>query len=142
MNVSKVGVDLIKQFEGCKLRAYRDAVSVLTCGWGSTGPDIRDDTVWTQEQADKRLMTHLELVEGCLARNVKVPLNQNQFDALACWVYNLGCGNFMRSTLLRKLNEGDYAAVPDQIRRWTRAGTQVLAGLTRRREAEAALFQA
>ena len=142
MNVSKVGVDLIKQFEGCKLRAYRDAVSVLTCGWGSTGPDIRDDTVWTQEQADKRLMTHLELVEGCLDRNVTVPLNQNQFDALACWIYNLGCGNFQASTLLKKLNAGDYAAVPDQIRRWNRAGTNVLAGLTKRREAEAALFQA
>lgn len=142
MNISKVGVDLIKQYEGCKLRAYRDAVSVLTCGWGSTGPDIRDDTVWTQEQADKRLMDHLELVDGCIGRNVNVPLTQNQYDSLASWVYNLGCGNFMRSTLLKKLNEGDYAAVPDQIRRWTRAGTQVLSGLVKRREAEAELFGA
>ena len=122
------------------MRAYRDAVSVLTCGWGSTGPDIRDDTVWTQEQADKRLIDHLELVDGCIQRNVTVPLNQNQHDALASWIYNLGCGNFMRSTLLRKLNEGDYASVPDQMRRWNRAGTNVLAGLVKRREAEAVLF--
>ena len=142
MNVSKVGVDLIKRFEGCKLIAYQDSVSVWTCGWGSTGPDIHIGTMWTQEQADKRLMDHLELVEGCIERSVKVPLNQNQFDALACWIYNLGCGNFQASTLLKKLNAGDYAAVPDQIRRWNRAGTNVLAGLTKRREAEAALFQA
>ena len=140
MHVSENCVKLIQRFEGCKLDAYQDAVSVWTCGWGSTGPDIHHGTKFTQEQADKRLRDHLELVEGCLSRNVTVPLNQNQIDALACWIYNLGCGNFMNSTLLKKLNTGDYAAVPDQIKRWNRAGTQVLPGLVTRRAAEAELF--
>lgn len=140
MNISDKGVAFIKRYEGCRLTAYQDSVSVWTCGWGSTGPDIRMGTTWTQEQADKRLLDHLELVQGCLDRNVTVPLNQNQTDALASWIYNFGCGNFMGSTLLRKLNAGDYDAVPEQIRRWNRGGTQVLAGLVTRRAAEARLF--
>ena len=140
MHVSGTGINLIKRFEGCKLDAYQDAVSVWTCGWGSTGPDIHHGTKFTQEQADKRLLSHLELVEGCISRNVTVPLTQNQYDALACWIYNLGCGNFMNSTLLKKLNAGDYDAVSAQIKRWNRAGTNVLPGLVKRREAEAMLF--
>ena len=142
IHVSETCVKLIQRFEGCRLEAYQDSVSVWTVGWGSTGPDICQGTRFTQEQADKRLRTHLELVEGCLTRNVKVPLTQNQADALGSFIYNLGCGNFMASTLLKKLNAGDYEAVPDQIKRWNRAGTQVLAGLVTRRAAEAELFAA
>ena len=73
---------------------------------------------------------------------VKVPLTQNQFDALVSWTFNLGSGNLQESTMLRKLNYGDYESVPDEMRRWNKAGGEVLEGLTRRREAEALLFAA
>ena len=72
---------------------------------------------------------------------VTVPLSQNQFDALVSWVYNLGNGNLTSSTMLKVLNSGDYAGVPAQIKRWNKAGGKVLEGLTRRRQAEADMFE-
>ena len=82
----------------------------------------------------------MEEYEGYINRAVKVELNQNQFDAMVSWVYNLGNGNLGASTLLKVLNMGDYAGVPAQMLRWNKAGGKVLEGLTRRRQAEADLF--
>ena len=79
--------------------------------------------------------------EGYINDQVNVVLEQNQFDALVSWVYNLGPSNLSSSTMLKVLNEGKYNDVPAQIKRWIKAGGKVLEGLTRRREAEALLFQ-
>ena len=96
----------------------------------------------TQEQAEEMLRDEMAEYEGYVNRLVTVELNQNQFDAMVSWVYNLGGGNLASSTLLKVLNAGDYDGVPAQMMRWNKAGGKVLEGLTRRRQAEADLFVA
>ena len=122
MNISEEGISLIKNYEGCKLEAYQDSVGVWTIGFGHI-KDVKDGDKINQDDM------------------VKVPLDQCQFDALVCWVYNLGPTNLKESTLLRILNEGDYGGVPEQIKRWNKAGGVILGGLVKRREAEANLFE-
>lgn len=134
------GIDLIKFFEGCKLKAYQDAVGVWTVGVGHTGPDVcRGETV-THEEADALLHGDLLEAEEAVSRLVKVPINQNEFDALVSFTFNLGEGNLKSSTLLRLLNQMRYQEAADQFPRWNKAGGVVLAGLTKRREAERRLF--
>ena len=95
----------------------------------------------TQEEADKLLMEDVAKFEGSVTRAVKVPLSQNQYDAIVSWTFNLGPSNLSSSTMLRVLNEGKYDEVPSQIRRWNKAGGKTLQGLIRRRDAEALLFE-
>lgn len=140
MHISEEGIRLIKHFEGCELEAYQCAAGVWTCGWGST-KGVKQGDVWTQEKADFLLEEELEVYCGYVKDAVKVPLNQCQLDSLTSWVYNLGNGSLKSSTLLKVLNSGDYEGVPEQILRWNKANGQVLEGLTRRRRAEALLFQ-
>ena len=96
--------------------------------------------VITETQAHEMLVEELDEYESYINDLVTVGLNQNQFDAMVSWVYNLGGGNLRASTLLKVLNSGNYAGVPEQIMRWNKAGGKVLEGLTRRRQAEADLF--
>jgi GH24 family phage-related lysozyme (muramidase) len=96
----------------------------------------------TQEEAENMLRDEMAEYEGYVNNLVTVELNQNQFDAMVSWVYNLGGGNLGASTLLKVLNAGDFAGVPAQMLRWNKAGGKVLEGLTRRRQAEADLFVA
>lgn len=141
MQISDEGLDLIKHFEGCELEAYKDAVGVWTIGYGHT-KGVEEGDKWTQEKADFMLFRELEEeYEDYVNNYVHVPLNQQQFDALCSWVYNLGPSNLKSSTLLKKLNNEEYDQVPKQIKRWNKAGGKVLAGLVRRREAEALLFE-
>jgi len=140
MNISVEGLSLIKKFEGCELEAYEDAVGVPTIAYGRTKNVNMGDTC-TQEQAEEWLQEEMNEYEGYINDQVNVVLEQNQFDALVSWVYNLGPSNLSSSTMLKVLNEGKYNEVPAQIRRWNKAGGKVLEGLTRRREAEALLFQ-
>ena len=141
MQISDEGLDLIKHFEGCELEAYQDAVGVWTIGYGHT-KGVEEGDKWTQEKADFMLFRELEEeYEDYVNNYVHVPLNQQQFDALCSWVYNLGPANLKSSTLLKKLNNEEYDQVPKQIKRWNKAGGKVLAGLVRRREAEALLFE-
>ena len=91
---------------------------------------------------NKMLVEELKEYENYVNTLVTCDLNQNQFDAMVSWVYNLGGGNLKASTLLKVLNSGDYAGVPEQMLRWNKAGGKVLEGLTRRRQAEADLFGA
>jgi lysozyme len=140
MNISEEGKSLIKKFEGCKLEAYLDAVNVPTIAYGRT-KNVKMGDVCTQEQAEAWLDEELHEYEGYVKDQVNVNLEQYQFDALVSWVYNLGPTNLSKSTLLKVLNDGKYNDVPAQIRRWNKAGGNVLKGLTRRREAEALLFQ-
>ena len=144
MQTSDKGIALIKQFEGCKLTAYQDSVGVWTIGYGWTQPvdgkPIRAGMTIKQETAERLLKTGLVSYERDVSRLVKVSLTQGQFDALVSFTYNLGARSLSTSTLLRKLNAGDYAGAADQFLRWNKAGGKVLNGLTRRREAERALF--
>ncbi|HBE6752504.1 TPA: lysozyme [Escherichia coli] len=144
MQTSEKGIALIKQFEGCKLTAYQDSVGVWTIGYGWTQPvdgkPIRAGMTIKQETAERLLKTGLVSYESDVSRLVKVGLTQGQFDALVSFTYNLGARSLSSSTLLRKLNAGDYAGAADEFLRWNKAGGKVLNGLTRRREAERALF--
>ena len=139
MKISKNGLDLIKHFEGCELEAYKCPAGVWTIGYGHIKTAVEGMTI-TQHQADEMLIEEMNEYEGYINNSVRVDLTQNQFDAMVSWVYNLGSGNLNASTLLKVLNSGDYAGVPEQILRWNKAGGRVLEGLTRRRQAEADLF--
>ena len=144
MQTSDKGIALIKQFEGCKLTAYQDSVGIWTIGYGWTQPvdgkPIRAGMSINQETAERLLKTGLVSYENDVSRLVKVRLAQGQFDALMSFTYNLGARSLSTSTLLRKLNAGDYTGAADEFLRWNKAGGKVLNGLTRRREAERALF--
>lgn len=140
MKISRKGVKLIQDFEGLELKAYKDSVGILTIGWGSTGPHVSAGMTITKEQAEQLLKKDLERFEKGVSDLVKVDLNQNQFDALVSFSFNLGLGNLKSSTLLKKLNASDYIGASNEILRWNRAGGKVLNGLTRRRIAERDLF--
>lgn len=140
MKISQTGIDLIKSFEGLELKAYQDVVGVWTIGYGSTGPHVKPGMVITPKEAEDLLRKDVSRFEACVDKQVTVPLSQNQFDALVSFAFNLGCGNLASSTLLRKLNVKDYKGASLEFVKWNRAGGKVLAGLTRRREAEKALF--
>jgi lysozyme len=140
MNISQEGLSLIKKFEGCELKAYRCPADVLTIGYGIT-KNVTEDMEITQQEADEMLNEEITEYEEYVNNMVKVPLEQNQFDALCSWVYNLGPTNLKKSTLLKLLNAGDYHLIPSQIRRWNKAGGETLTGLIRRREAESFLFE-
>ena len=139
MNLGYNGTKILKFFEGCKLTAYQDSVGVWTIGYGHTKGVYAGMSI-TQEEAEQMLLTELEEYEGYVEKYVTVPLTQNQFDALVVWVYNLGPTNFRKSTLLKELNSGNYTAAGKEITRWNKAGGKVLAGLVKRREAAAELF--
>ena len=139
MNISNTGIDLIKHFEGCETEAYLCPAGVPTIGYGHI-KGVQMGDVITEAQAHEMLVEELDEYESYINDLVTVSLNQNQFDAMVSWVYNLGGGNLRASTLLKVLNSGDYSGVPGQIMRWNKAGGRVLEGLTRRRQAEADLF--
>ncbi len=133
------GLRLLKAFEGLRLRAYQDAVGVWTIGYGTTS-GVRPGMVITEAQAEALLKRDLARFERAVSDLVNVPLTSDQFSALVTFVYNVGEGALAGSTLLRLLNQRDYQGAADQFLRWDKAGGQSLAGLTRRRRAERALF--
>ena len=141
--INKKGLNLIKEFEGLETKAYRDAADVLTIGFGHTKGVKEGDTI-TEQIAEVMLDKELREYEGYVNDMVDVPLNPNQHAALVSFVYNLGPTNFASSTLLKRLNDGKYEDVPAQINRWNKARVNgeltELEGLTRRRQAEADLF--
>ena len=139
MKTSGIGIELIKEFEGCRQVAYQDSVGVWTIGYGHT-KDVYEGQLVIKKTCETMLAEDLEEFEDYVESYVKVELSQNQFDALVAWTFNLGPGNLSESTMLKKLNEGDYESVPDEMRRWNKAGGEVLNGLVRRRDAEAELF--
>ncbi len=140
MQLSKTGIELLKHFEGCELKAYQDSVGVWTIGYGHT-KGIYEGLEITQSEAEKMLIDELPEYEGYISDKVVPMLQQHEFDALVCWVYNLGPTNLSSSTMLKKLNAGEFKEVPFQMKRWDKAGGQPLLGLTRRRNAEALLFK-
>ena len=140
MKTSQEGIDLIKHFEGCELESYRCSANVLTIGYGTT-KNVVEGMKITQNQAEEMLMKDLEEFAEYVEDLIDVKLDQHQFDALVAWTYNLGPTNLKTSTLRKVLNKGAYDDVPEQMKRWNKAGGQVLKGLVRRRAAEALLFE-
>ena len=142
-NFTYSGSDLVltEQFEGCQLNAYQDVVGVWTIGYGHTGPDVSPGSTITQAQAVQLLQQDVASAAACVNQAVIVQLNQDEFDALVDFVFNLGQSAFRSSTMLKDLNAGDFAGAADQFDKWDHAGGKVVAGLLRRREAEQAVFE-
>lgn len=142
MHTSVTGRKAIETYEGLDLRAYDDGTGTLTIGYGHTSsaglPEVCKDMTCTSEQADEWLTADLERVEQQVNTLVKVPISQPQFDALVSFEFNTGA--LGRSTLLVKLNGGDYKSVPAELMRYDHAGGRVMAGLTKRRAAEAVMW--
>lgn len=136
-----LALPLVKRWEGCKLTAYLCPAGVWTVGYGATGPDVRRGVVWTQEQAESRLRRDLSGFKERVDVLVLVPLSAGQMAALSSLAYNIGVEAFRKSTLLRKLNAGDYAGAAREFDRWTRGGGRVLPGLVKRRADERRLFE-
>ncbi len=133
------GFNLIKEFEGLRLQAYKCPADRWTIGYGHTA-DVSANDVITEEEALSFLRQDVAESERAVNQYVHVPLTQNQFDALISFVFNLGVGNFRNSTLLKKINAGDNDGAAQEFGRWIHAGGKVLPGLVRRRGAERALF--
>lgn len=139
MQMGQKGFDLIKQFEGFKANAYKCPANVWTIGYGTT-KGVKEGQHITVATANTFLLNDVAQFVKDINTLVKVPLTQNQFDALVCFVYNVGTGNFRSSTLLKMINSRNFAGAAAQFVRWNKAKGVTLNGLTRRREAEAALF--
>lgn len=138
-HISASGLDLLKMFEGLRLDSYADAAGVQTIGYGHTGGVSAGEHIGPQRAA-QLLQKDVGWAERAVRHSVKVPLTQGQFDALVSFTYNVGEGAFKGSTLLDKLNVGDYGGAQAEFGRWTHAGGQQLAGLAKRRQEEAELF--
>ena len=136
MEYSKQGLALTESFESCRLTAYQDVRGIWTCGWGSTGPDIVEGTIWTQEQADSRLVMDMQLAVSAVNRLVTIGLSQGAFDAIVDFCYNCGIGAFEGSTMLKLINAGNLEAAGEEFQLWDHASGKVVAGLLRRRIAE------
>jgi GH24 family phage-related lysozyme (muramidase) len=144
-------IALVQQFEGCAKKqpdgsfsAYPDPGTggdPWTIGWGTTGADIKPGVSWTQQQCNDRFTNDLDNFAGKVSAVLgNASTSQNQFDAMVSFAYNVGIGNLSSSTLLRKHKAGDFAGAQAQFAAWNKAAGKVLAGLTRRRAAEAALY--
>jgi len=144
MSVSNKGVDLICEFEGKRLVAYDDGVGVWTIGFGTikypNGVRVKKGDTCTLDQAKEYMRHDLIEFEHTVNSSVKVPLNQNQFDALVSLAYNIGSSAFKSSTLVKKLNTGDYQGAADQFNVWVNAGGKRMQGLVNRRDREKLLF--
>lgn len=143
---SERGKNLIRSYEKCRLKRYVDDVGVPTIGWGHKILPDEDWTVLTQEEADWLFECDVLLHEAVVNKHVKVPLNQNQFDALSSFAYNYGEMKFLGSTLLRKLNAGDFEGAANEFPKWKYGRDKktknmiVMRGLVRRRAEERELF--
>lgn len=139
MNISQRGINLIKKYEGLELKAYTCKGGKLTIGWGTT-KGVTSGMVITIKQAEEFLERDIRYFELWVDKLIDVPLNQNQYDALVSFTYNLGEGALKDSTLRKFLNQGRYDLVPAQILRWNKSKGKILPGLVRRREEESKLF--
>lgn len=141
MKISPVGIDLIKSHEGCRFDAYLCPAGIETIGYGHTGRDVHPGMTITQYQADVLLEYDLIRFEAAINQFVKSDINQAQFDALVSFVYNIGVTAFVKSTLLRKVNENpDESTISDEFMRWVRGNGKMLPGLVTRRIKESELY--
>jgi len=134
---------VIRKFEGCKLTSYQCPAGVWTIGWGSTGPNIGPDTIWTQEMADQMLNnTAMDVINQVVIASPALASEATaRVAALADFVYNLGIGNYNSSTLKKCVDSGDWDKARTEILRWDKCKGEPLAGLTRRRATEAEMLK-
>lgn len=143
LRTSPNGLRLIKQFEGFSAVRYLDAAGLPTIGYGHllTAQELSGyGEPLDADRAHVLLAQDVVVAENAIARFITVPLSQNQFDALVSFTFNLGAATLQRSTLRRVVNRGDHADVPEQLERFVWAGGRKLAGLIKRRAAEAQLY--
>jgi lysozyme len=154
MQMSEHGLELLKQWEGFELKVYKDSAGLPTIGVGHliTKPEQSSGNIviagvpvqyangLTDQQVLDLLSQDVQPAEQAVNNGVKVALDQNQFDALVSFTFNVGVGAFTSSTLLKVLNQSQYDGVPDQLRRWNKAGGKVVQGLVNRRENEVTLW--
>jgi len=140
MKTNEAGLALIRQFEGCRLKAYKCPAGVWTIGYGWTH-GVKPTDQWTQAQAEEMLVKGLNQYENAVQSAIGAhATTSNQFSALVSICYNIGAGNFVKSSMLRHHKAGDYAKAADAFLLWNKAGGKVLNGLTKRRQAERALY--
>jgi GH24 family phage-related lysozyme (muramidase) len=142
--INQDGIDLIKGFEGWYSCYYKDPVGLPTIGYGhliKSGDPYHAGTCLSKQQGEDLLRKDLSIFVGCVNGYVKVSLTCNEFAALVSWAFNVGCGNVASSTLIKILNGGNKGGVCGELAKWNKAGGKVLAGLTRRRQAECNLFK-
>lgn len=146
MKLSNNGYAILKDFEQLRLKAYKAQEGNWAIGWGHTSPGITARTVWNQQQAEDALFNDVKDAERCINTSVRCHLNQNQFDALVVFAYNIGVGAFGNSSMRRLLNTRDYIGASQQFPRWNKVFNpntgrhDVSNGLVTRRAAERALF--
>lgn len=148
MKIGERGIRLIQAYEECRLKAYLPTPNdKWTIGWGHTGPDVTEGTVWTQEHADQIFLEDIAWVEDCINENVTVPLIQPEYDAICSLVFRIGCPNFKTSTILKKINALAMDEAAMQFASWNKQRDKttgqlvVLNGLTNRAKAEKELFE-
>ena len=144
-NISDAGLDFIRRWEGCELKVYKDSAGYQTIGVGHLIVDADPLEAWqnkgiTETEAISLLRDDVAHAEGCVHRYILWPLNQNQWDALISFTFNVGGGALKSSTLRRKLNMGEEGRVNKELLRWNKAGGKISSGLTKRRKAEGRLF--
>lgn len=141
--ISLEGIRFIEEVEGVELKVYRDVAGYLTVGVGHLvrpKDNLKEGDIISQERCDQLLQDDLESAEKAVDWSVTVRLNDNQFTALVSFAFNVGVNAFKTSTLLKKLNAGDYAGAGEQFGRWTHAGGKFVQGLANRRKKEKELF--
>ena len=143
--ITQKAINLIKESEGCRLKAYKCSAGVDTIGYGNTfypdGTKVKIGDTITQQRAEELLLFILEGFLSGINKVVKVKLNDNQIGAIVCFVYNIGIGNFTKSTLLKKLNQNpNDPTIKDEFMKWNKVNKVVLKGLEVRRSKEALLY--
>jgi lysozyme len=138
-------IQLIKKWEGCKLKAYRCSANIWTIGWGSTfyenGSRVKEGDIITQKRADDLFLITLKGYEDAVDKMVTAKINKNQRSALISFCYNLGIGALKNSTLLKKVNsDPNNLTIADEFMKWVNAGGKVIRGLVNRRTDEKNLY--
>lgn len=136
-------IDLIKKYEGFRPQAYQDSVGVWTIGYGTTrinGEPVKAGMTITEDQALQLVQQEVNKLWSQIEQISRVSLNQNQMNALVDFAYNLGFNALKNSTLMNKVNAGDFTGAANEFTRWVYAGGKILPGLVKRREAEKQLF--
>lgn len=139
MEISEIGINLIKQFEGCRLKSYKCPAGIWTIGYGHT-KDVKEGLTITQEKAEALLKQDLKIHCKNVSNLVKIPLKQNEFDALVSFEYNVGYGNFSKSTMLKLINSGNKKDASDEFDKWIYVNGKEVKGLKIRRAKEKAYF--
>jgi len=142
MKTNVAGRKLIKDFEGCKFKAYLDQGGKPTIGYGHTGPEVHLGQEISQCEADRLLENDLARTELGITKLLKVDVTENEFSALVCLAYNIGLGAIETSTLLHQVNQNNFNAAANEFIKWNKIHSIVNNGLTRRRKAEMCLFLA